>query len=203
MPSSVILTPCEFRFSSCFYFHQSWSWHNRRRPRCRTSLPPTPVKLHEQLSASCELIEAVTLIQYKQYDALRLAGATDEIYSPELRKGDFVSLSKAVPKEVAKSAKKSRFDVHGELTEPYGPSTKPMTNGSCPDVQQALTDANNRRYRRRLELQGHIHRVGFDVLSPVPIQQVQPGSVDQGAVQSKRPSEGQGRHVVLRDGGWR
>ena len=156
-----------------------------------------PVKLHEQLSASCELIEAVTLIQYKQYDALRLAGATDEIYSPELRKGDFVSLSKAVPKEVAKSAKKSRFDVRGELTEPYGPSTKPMTNGSCPDVQQALTDANNRRYQRRLELQGHIHRVGFDVLSPVPIQQVQPGSVNQGAVQSSGQVKDKEGTVVL------
>ncbi len=156
-----------------------------------------PVKLHEQLSASCELIEAVTLIQYKQYDALRLAGATDEIYSPELRRGDFVSLSKAVPKEVAKSAKKSRFDMRGELTEPYGPSTKPMTNGSCPDVQQALTDANNRRYQRRLKSQGHIHRVGFDVLSPVPIQQVQPGSVNQGAVQSSGQVKDKEGTVVL------
>src|SRR5439155_8992316 len=56
--------------------------------------PPTPdviatylATLHEQLSPSCELIQPVTLIQYKQYDALALAGATDEIYSPEFRKG--------------------------------------------------------------------------------------------------------------------
>jgi TonB family protein len=156
-----------------------------------------PVKLHEQLSPSCELIEAVALIQYKQYDALRLAGATDEIYSPELRKGDFVALSTAVPKEVGKSAKKSGFDVRAELTEPYGPSTKPMTNGSCSDAQQAIGDANNRRHQRRSELQAHIHRVGFDVLSPVPLQQTQPESVNQGAAQSSGQMKAKEGTVVL------
>ncbi|MGH9552323.1 MAG: energy transducer TonB, partial [Terriglobales bacterium] len=156
-----------------------------------------PVKLHEQLSPSCELIEAATLIQYTQYDALRLAGADDEIYSPELHKGDFVALSTAVPKEVRKSAKKSGFDVRSELTEPYGPSTTPITNGSCPDAQQALADANSRRYQRRLELQAHIHRVEFDVLSPVSIQQVQPEPLNQGAVQSSGQVKGKEGTVIL------
>jgi hypothetical protein len=67
--------------------------------------------LHEQISASCELTSPVKLIQYKQYYALASAGETDEIYSPELRSGDFVALSTTVPKVVTKSVKKAGFDL--------------------------------------------------------------------------------------------
>ena len=133
-----------------------------------------PVTLHEQLSPSCELIQPVTLIQYNQYDALALADTSDQIYSPQLRKGDFVALSTTVPKKVTKSAKKSGFEVHAESIGPSGLIAKAMTNGSsCPDSQQAIADANNRRYERRVDVQTRLHRVGFDVLPPVPIQQVQ------------------------------
>ena len=59
-----------------------------------------PVTLHEQLNPSCELIRPVTLIRYKQYDAVALVGASDEIYSPELGKGDFLALSAAVPNKL-------------------------------------------------------------------------------------------------------
>ena len=135
-----------------------------------------PVTLHEQLSPSCELIQPATLIQYKQYDAVVLVGAGDETYSPELRKGDFVALSTAVPNEVAKSAKKSGFKVRTESSE-SGQGAKPVTNGSsCSDSQQAIADANNRRHERRVELQTRIHRGGLDVLPPVAIQQAQPES---------------------------
>jgi TonB family protein len=134
-----------------------------------------PATLHERLSRSCELIQPVTLNQYKQYDALALAAATDEIYSPELRKGDFVALSITVPKNVAKSVKKSGFDVRAEATEGLGVSAKPMTNGSsCPDSARAATEANNRRHERRVDLQARLHRVGIDALPPVPIEQAQP-----------------------------
>lgn len=156
-----------------------------------------PVKLHEQLSPSCELIEPVTLIQHKQYDAIELAGATGEIYSPELHKGDFVALSTTVPNSAGKSAKKSGFNVRAESTERSGPSTKTVTKGSCPDAERAIADADNRRRERRLELQAHIHRVGFDVLSPVPIQQVQPEPVNQGAVQSSGQVKAKEGTVIL------
>jgi hypothetical protein len=144
------------------------------------------VTLHQRLSPSCELIQPATLIQYKQYEAVALPGASDEIYSPELRKGDFVALSTAVPKEVAKSAKKSGFEVRAESSEASGLSAKPMATGSsCSDSQQAIADANNRRHERRVELQTRLRRVGFDVLPPVPIQQVQPESArNQRAAQS-------------------
>ena len=137
------------------------------------------VRLHEELSPSCELIWPVTLIQYKQYDALALAGGPVEIYSPELGKGDFVAMPTTVPKEVAKSAKKSGFNVHTESTEPSGLSAKPILNGSsCPDSQQAIADANNRRHERTLEVQTRLYSVGSSgVLPPVPIQQVQPQPV--------------------------
>jgi TonB family protein len=171
----------------------------------RTS-PPTPdvidtypVTLHEQLSPSCELIQPVTLIQYKQYDALALAGATDEIYSPELRKGDFVALSTAVPKKVAKSAKKSGFDVRAESTDASGLRATPMTNGnSCPESQHAIADANTRRYERRVDLQTRLHRVGSGVLPPVPIQQVQPESAanQQAAQSSGKPKVKEGTVIL-------
>ena len=145
-----------------------------------------PATLHEKLSSSCELIQPVVLMQHKQYDALALGGATDEPYSPELRKSDYVALSNAVPKEVAKSAKKSGFEVQGESTEVSALYAKPTTNGSsCPDLQQTTAEATNRRYERRVELQKHFHDVGFEVLPPMIIQQVQPESVaNQKAPQS-------------------
>jgi TonB family protein len=138
-----------------------------------------PATLHEKLSSSCELIQPVTLRQYKEYEALALSGSSDETYSPELRKGDYVALSNAVPNEVAKSAKKSGFEVHAESTAVSGLNTTPTTTGSsCPDLQQASAEANNRRYERRADLQKHLHKVGVDAnLQPVIIQQVQPETV--------------------------
>jgi len=136
-----------------------------------------PVTLHERLSPSCELVRPVTLIQYNQYVALAPAGAGEEIYSPELRKGDFVALSIALPPQVAKSAKKSGFEVHAESGEASPQNAKPMTSGgSCAESEQAIAEADNRRRERRAELQTRLHKVGFDVLPPVPIQQVQPDS---------------------------
>jgi TonB family protein len=141
--------------------------------------------LHEQISASCELISPVKLIQYKQYYALASAGETDEIYSPELRSGDFVALSTTVPKVVTKSVKKAGFDLRGEPTDPSALSTKPTTNGSsCPNSQQAIADGNNRRREQRMKVQAHLHRVGFDVLPPMPIEQVQSVAIPNQAGQS-------------------
>lgn len=138
-----------------------------------------PVILHEQLSPSCELIRAVELIEYKQFDALALPDSTEEIYSPEFRKGDFVALPSTVSKKVAKSAKKSGFDLRAESTDPTRMSAKVMTNGtSCPDPQQAITDASNRRHERRVDLQAQLHRIGSDTLPPVPIEQAQPQSAE-------------------------
>lgn len=134
------------------------------------------VRLHEQLSVSCELISPATLIQYEQYDALELESPSDEIYSPELGKGSFVAVSTTVPKEVGKSARKSGFDVRTEPTEPFDLSAKPILNGSsCPDSQQAIADARNRRHERTVKAQSQIHFPGISgVLLPVVIQQVQP-----------------------------
>jgi hypothetical protein len=85
-----------------------------------------PVLLHEQLTSSCALIQPVTLVQYKGYDALELADTTDEIYSPELEKGDFVSVSSALPKKATKFAQKSGFNVRPELTAVSGLSPSPL-----------------------------------------------------------------------------
>jgi len=161
-----------------------------------------PVTLHEQLSPSCELIQPVTLILYRQYDAVAL-DASDEFYSPELRKGDFLALSAAVPKKIAESAKKSGFKVRAEPSEASGLNAKSMTTGgSCSDLQQAdlqqaIADVNNRRHERRKELQTRLHK-GSDVLPPVPIHQVQPESVtnQQAAQSSGKPKVKEGTVIL-------
>jgi hypothetical protein len=56
-------------------------------PRILSEYPAT---LSQQLGHSCELIRAVTLIEYTTYAALTLEGSSDEVYSPELSKADFV-----------------------------------------------------------------------------------------------------------------
>jgi TonB family protein len=159
-----------------------------------------PATLHERLSSSCELIRIVTLIEHKQFDALVLAGTTDEIYSPELRKGDSVALPSAVPKEVAKSAKKSGFGLRAETTDTSGQSVGAITNGSsCPDSRQAIADADNQRHERRVALQTRLQRVGSGVSPPEPIQQVQPESAaNQGAAQSTvKPKVKEGTAILM------
>jgi len=136
-----------------------------------------PVTLHQRLTASCELIRAATLTEYKEFDALTLAGATDEIYSPELLKGDSVGLSTALPKNVVKAAKKSGFDIRTESTDDLGQNTKAIAKGnSCPDVQQAIADTDHHRHQRRADLQAGLRQVGFGVSPPVPIHQEKPRS---------------------------
>lgn len=148
-----------------------------------------PALLHEKLSSSCVLIQPVELRQYKQYDALALPASNDEVYSPELHKGDYVELSNAVPKEVAKSAKKSGFEVHTQSSELIQLNTKPVANGSsCADLQQVTAEANNQRYERRVNLQARVHDVGPDLLPPAIIQEVQPEPV---AKQTGPQSKGQ------------
>lgn len=145
------------------------------------------VRLHEQLSASCELISPLSLIQYKQYDALEVEEPPEEIYSPELGKGDFVAVSTMVPQEVSKSAKKSGFDVRTEPAGPFDLSAKPTLNGnSCPDPQQAIADARNLRHERTMKAQSQLRFPGVSgVLPPVVIQQAQPPpSTNQQSTQS-------------------
>jgi TonB family protein len=144
------------------------------------------VTVHNRLSSSCEVVEPATLMQYRQYDALMLGGAKDESYSPDFGKGDFIEVSEAVPKTVLKSAKKSGFEVRVEPSHATGLSDEPVTNGTyCPDLQQAISKVNRQRDERRVELQKHLHRVGSDILPPVPIRQVQPQpAATQAAAQS-------------------
>jgi hypothetical protein len=80
-----------------------------------------------------------------------------------------------------------------------GPSAKPMTNGnSCAESQQAIADTNNRRHERRVDLQTRLHTVGFGILPPVPIQQVQPESAanQQAAQSSGKPKVKEGTVIL-------
>lgn len=138
------------------------------------------VALHEQLSPACELIQPATLLEYKLYDALAFRGSTDEFYSPELGKGDFIELATAAPKRLAKSAKQSAFDVRPSAT-PVLADTK-LSGSSCPELEQAVFAANKQRSERRAKLQEHLYRLDqveaskYHITLPTPIHEAQPKS---------------------------
>jgi TonB family protein len=159
-----------------------------------------PAMLHEKLASSCELVEPVTLIQYKGYAALGFPDVTREIYSPELSKDDFVTLSTSIPKEITKSARRSGFEVRVGKTDMDGSSSKPAIDGvACPDLGQAIENARARRDHRRTELQQHFYKLGFNVSPPVPVQQVQPQSAGKQAGSQLAPKTKvkQGKAVLL------
>jgi TonB family protein len=139
-----------------------------------------PAILNQQLGPSCELIRAVTLIEYKTYEALAFEGSDAEVYSPELGKADFVELSTAVPKKVAKMTKKSGFDVRDQSSNASGSTAESTTKGSsCPNLDQAVAVANQQRHERRVEVQQRIYKLdGRDsrITPPSPIRETQPES---------------------------
>lgn len=141
------------------------------------------ISLHEFLSRSCEVVQAATLIEYKEYDALVLAGTKDELYSPELSKGAFVTLPVPVSNNALKAVKKSGFEVRRDASGESGSSESDAVNGtSCPTLEQAVSELKQERNQRRIELQGHIRKIGKDVLPPIVIRQTQPESTDKQVV---------------------
>jgi TonB family protein len=140
-----------------------------------------PTVLHEHLSPSCEVIRPAILLEYKTYQAVTLGAPDDEIYSPELGNEDFVEISTAAPKKVAKLAKKSGFRVREQSPEAFDISNARTNRNSCPELDVALSTADRQRSERRGKLQRHLYRLDksekFNQIElPVPIHEVQPKS---------------------------
>ena len=133
-----------------------------------------PVAFHEHLNDSCELIHRATLLIYKQYVALSVAGEADEVYSAELGRGDFLTVSPALKKQVTKAARKSRYEVHIDSTAGDIPAVAETSGSACPTVEQAIISTERERYKRGREMQSHVYKIGGDVLPPDPIAQEQP-----------------------------
>ena len=137
-----------------------------------------PVVLHQQASSMCELMEPVSLLEYNNYDALVFRGIADEVYSPELGKGDFVEIPTTSPKKLARSAKQSAFDVRSTTTSMLADAK--LSGGSCPDLEEAISAAKKQRAERRAKWQERLYRVDqfgaskYHITLPTPIHAAQP-----------------------------
>jgi len=145
------------------------------------------VTVHQRLNDSCELIQKGTLLRYKQYAAIVLDGSVNEVYSPELGKGDLVYFTKSETKDALKHARKSGFEVRAIENEDM-PLPRVIGGDGCPAVEHAITQAEQQRSERRKHLQSRLHKVGNDILPPRPIQQKQPQATQDDA-QQMRPGE--------------
>jgi TonB family protein len=93
--------------------------------------------------------------------------------------------------------KKAGFDLREEPTGTSGLNAKPTTSGSsCPNSQQAIAEGNNRRREQRMKVQARLHQVGFDVVPPVPIEQVQSVTIPNQTAQSSGKPKVEGTVIV-------
>src|SRR5579862_2208434 len=72
-----------------------------------------PVIVHQRIgSTRCELVRSGSLMAQKQEFAwVEIDGADGKVYSPELGHDDYLSFTAAVPGGIAKTARKSGFDL--------------------------------------------------------------------------------------------
>ena len=135
-----------------------------------------PVTLHERLNDSCELVRGGTMVRYKDYVAVRLSDAAEQIYSPELGKNDFLAMPQSLAKNEVKAARKSGFDVR---LEPGNRTAVPRVvairaGGACPILEDSVHEIAKQRTERDRQLQSHFYAIGGDVTPPVPLKQQQP-----------------------------
>jgi TonB family protein len=134
-----------------------------------------PVTLHQRVNDSCELIQRGTMLQYKDYVAIRLIDVAEELYSPELGIGDVVAATESVPKKEVKSARRSGFEVRTEPGDNVAvPEVVAVGASSCPVLQDAVKEIAQQRTERVRQLQSHLYSIGGDVIPAVLLKQEQP-----------------------------
>ena len=107
-----------------------------------------------------------------KYASVAILGTKEEVYSSELTKDDFLSLSPDAPGELSKLARKSGFRVTSNRnTDDTAPLVIDKSgSGQCLSVQEAMQSAAQERNRRRQKVQSEVYRFGSDgVVPPVPI----------------------------------
>jgi protein TonB len=142
----------------------------------------SPVVIHRKIgSKACELVQRGALVVGKEFAWIEIEGEKSEIYSPELGPGDYLSASPEISGRAAKDAHKSGFELKREGSIPGDmPTVLGLRgNGTCPDLQNAISEVEQSQTRRRSQLQAKIYRPGYDdVVAATPLKD-QPSQPDQ------------------------
>jgi protein TonB len=143
----------------------------------------SPVLIHRKIgSKACELVQRGTLVVGKGFAWIEIEGEKSQVYSPELGPGDYLAASPEISGRAAKDAHKSGFELKRQSSIPGDMPTVLglLGNGSCPDLQSAISEVEQSQTRRRSELQARIYAPGNDdVVAATPLKE-QPSQPDQG-----------------------
>ena len=163
----------------------------------------SPVLIHRKIgSKACELVQSGRLVVGKEFAWIEIEGEKSQVYSPELGPRDYLSASPEISGRAAKDAHKSGFELKRESSIPGDMPTVLglLGNGSCPDLQSAISEVEQSQARRRSELQARIYRPGNDdvvAATPVKEQPSQPGQdLPPNTAKAKQRAKYQGTVVL-------
>src|ERR1700676_5230674 len=113
------------------------------------------ITLHERLGPSCELLQPALLYDHGQYASVSVFGIAEEVYSPELTRDDFLSISPNATREFVKLLHVSGFRAKANRNSEDTTPRVDTTNGSgpCPTVQEAVREASEQLAQRRRQFQ--------------------------------------------------
>lgn len=144
----------------------------------------SPVVIHRKIgSEPCELVQRGALVVGKEFAWIEIEGEESQVYSPELGPGDYLSASPGVSGRAAKDAHKSGFELKRESSTPGDMPTvlALLGNGTCPDLQSAISEVGQSQTRRRSELQARIYRPGNDDVAAPTVLKEQSSQPNQSA----------------------
>lgn len=144
-------------------------------PLCSTAdAQGSPVVIHRKIgSKACELVQHGALVFGKNFAWIEVEGEKEQLYSPELGHGDYLTASPAISGFTVGDIRKSGFELRRESSIP---GDVPMVhslqgNANCPDLRSAIAEVEQSRALRRSKLQAKIYQPGSDdVVAATPLQ---------------------------------
>jgi TonB family protein len=147
-------------------------------PQKSPEMSRTQVIVHRRIgSTACELVQRGSLMSQKQEFAwIEIDGTNVEIYSPELGHDDYLSPAVSVPGTIAKTARKSGFELKGSSTNMSDvPGVEVLGGGAnCPDLPSAIVETEKERVSRREQLQSKIYGPRSEGIIPVHVNNTPP-----------------------------
>jgi TonB family protein len=139
-----------------------------------------PVIVHRRIgSTACELVQRGSLMAQRQEFAwLEIDGTNGEIYSPELGPYDYLTPTLSLPGAIAKTARKSGFELKASSTTSSDmPGVAALSGGAnCPDLPSAIDETEKERTSRREQLQSKIYGPLSEGVTPVHVNNTPPKS---------------------------